>query len=164
MVPLSASPAYNGGDDRAVMQALSVIPGTLNSAALIDMPMLPRADGSILVRPLAIAVCGTDTQIVGAYGWAPPDAERLVLGHEPLGQVIEASPGSGFATNDLVVGILRRPDPLRCLACGAGERHMCRNEGRWPAQLISRRVPLARWSEALVRRPDDIKTVIVFAA
>jgi hypothetical protein len=41
---------------------------------------------------------------------------------------------------------------------------MCRNEGRWPAQLISRRVPLARWSEALVRRPDDIKTVIDFAA
>jgi glucose 1-dehydrogenase len=27
-------------------------------------------------------------------------------------------------------------------------------------RLIARRVPLARWSEALEKRPDDIKTII----
>jgi len=32
----------------------------------------------------------------------------------------------------------------------------------WPGALITRRVPLARWSEALEDRPDDIKVVIDF--
>jgi threonine dehydrogenase-like Zn-dependent dehydrogenase len=31
---------------------------------------------------------------------------------------------------------------------------------RWLAQLISRRVPLARWTEALDRQPDDVKVVV----
>jgi hypothetical protein len=30
----------------------------------------------------------------------------------------------------------------------------------WLRGLITRRVPLARWSEALDRRPDDIKVVV----
>jgi glucose 1-dehydrogenase len=112
------------------MQALSIIPGKANSAALIDMPELPRADGPVLVRTLVIGVCGTDTEIVsGAYGWAPPGEERLVLGHESLGQVIEAPGDSGFAAGDLVVGVVRRPDPLPCIACGIGEWDMCRNDG-----------------------------------
>lgn len=33
----------------------------------------------------------------------------------------------------------------------------------WLEGLISRRVPLERWHEALERRPDDIKVVIEFA-
>jgi len=32
----------------------------------------------------------------------------------------------------------------------------------WLGALITRRVPLARWSEALEDRPDDIKVVIDF--
>jgi hypothetical protein len=32
----------------------------------------------------------------------------------------------------------------------------------WLARLVSRRVPLARWAEALVRQPDDVKVVIDF--
>jgi hypothetical protein len=30
-------------------------------------------------------------------------------------------------------------------------------------RLITRRVPLARWTEAIERRPHDVKTVIDFA-
>ena len=33
----------------------------------------------------------------------------------------------------------------------------------WLEGLISRRVPLERWHEALDRRPDDIKVVVEFA-
>jgi len=33
----------------------------------------------------------------------------------------------------------------------------------WLNRLITRRVPLERWSEALERRPGDIKVVIDFA-
>jgi threonine dehydrogenase-like Zn-dependent dehydrogenase len=32
----------------------------------------------------------------------------------------------------------------------------------WLARLITRRVPVDRWSDALERRPDDVKPVIVF--
>ena len=38
-----------------------------------------------------------------------------------------------------------------------------RADKSWLARLISRRVPLARWQEALEHRPDDIKVVIDFA-
>ena len=41
---------------------------------------------------------------------------------------------------------------------------LARADQDWLRQLITRRVPLARWSEALERRPDDIKVVLDFAA
>ena len=46
--------------------------------------------------------------------------ERLVLGHESLGRVLEAPDGSGFAAGDLVVGIVRRPDPVPCAPVRGG--------------------------------------------
>lgn len=89
----------------------------------------PAADSTtLLVQALALGICGTDREIVaGNYGWSPPDHDRLVLGHESLGRVIEAPQGSRFARNDLVVGIVRRRDPAPCAACGAGEWDMCLN-------------------------------------
>ena len=46
----------------------------------------------MLVWTLAVGVCGTDFEIVsGQYGWAPPGQERLIIGHESLGRVEEAS-------------------------------------------------------------------------
>jgi threonine dehydrogenase-like Zn-dependent dehydrogenase len=73
-------------------------------------------------------VCGTDREIAaGEYGWAPPGRERLILGHESLGRVRSAPDGSGFAAGDLVVGVVRRPDPRPCPACAHGEFDMCRN-------------------------------------
>jgi threonine dehydrogenase-like Zn-dependent dehydrogenase len=80
------------------------------------------------VRTVALGVCGTDREILsGAYGTAPPGDPRLVLGHESLGEVESAPPGCGLSAGDLVVGIVRRPDPVPCLACAAGEWDMCRN-------------------------------------
>ena len=55
------------------------------------MPEPDEAAGALLVDGLALGICGTDGEIVrGEYGWAPPGAERLVLGHESLGRVREA--------------------------------------------------------------------------
>jgi threonine dehydrogenase-like Zn-dependent dehydrogenase len=84
--------------------------------------------GELLVDGVALGVCGTDREIArGEYGWAPPGHDRLVLGHESLGRVREAPEGSGFAAGDLVVGVVRRPDPVPCPACAHGEFDMCRN-------------------------------------
>ena len=35
---------------------------------------------------------------------------------------------------------------------------------RWLERLITRRVPLSRWSDALQRRPDDVKAVVELSA
>jgi glucose 1-dehydrogenase len=121
------------------MRALTVAPNVANSARVDDIPEPPRSDGSILVRVLALGVCGTDREIVsGSYGWAPPGEKRLVIGHESLGKVHEAPADSGFKSGDLVVGIVRRPDPVPCPACAAGEWDMCRN-GRYTERGIKER-------------------------
>jgi threonine dehydrogenase-like Zn-dependent dehydrogenase len=110
------------------LRAITVLPRVPNSARLDDIAEPPLADGPILVRTLALGVCGTDREIVsGEYGDAPPGQQRLVLGHESFGEVIEAPAPSGFVPGELVVGIVRRPDPVPCPACAAGEWDMCRN-------------------------------------
>ena len=104
------------------MRALITQPGRADTAKLADVPE-PDGDG-VLVRTLAIGVCGTDREIIsGAYGKAPQGSERLILGHESLGEVVEA--GGGFAPGDHVVGIVRVPDKDPCASCAAGEWDMC---------------------------------------
>jgi threonine dehydrogenase-like Zn-dependent dehydrogenase len=110
------------------VKALTVIPMTKGSAELSDMDEPPESDGPVLVETVAVGICGTDAEILsGAYGWAPPGQERLVLGHESLGRVLEAPAAAPVAAGDLVVGIVRRPDPVPCLNCGVGEWDFCRN-------------------------------------
>jgi threonine dehydrogenase-like Zn-dependent dehydrogenase len=121
------------------MRALTVAPGIANSARLDEVSEPPLSDGSVLVRTLALGVCGTDLEIVsGLYGFAPPGQARLVIGHESLGHVETAPGGSGFHAGDLVVGIVRRPDPVPCPSCAVGEWDMCRN-GRYTERGIKER-------------------------
>lgn len=92
------------------------------------MPDPPDSDGPVLVDTLAVGVCGTDIEIVsGEYGEAPPGEQHLVIGHESLGRVADAPHDSGMSAGDLVVGIVRRPDPVPCPTCAVGEWDMCRN-------------------------------------
>ena len=110
------------------MRALTVIPGEPHSISLEEVAPPPQSDGAVLVRALALGVCGTDHDIVaGCYGWAPQGSDRLIIGHESLGEVEEAPAGSCFKRGDLVVGIVRRPDPVPCPACAVNEWDMCRN-------------------------------------
>lgn len=92
------------------------------------MPEPDEALGDVLVDGLAIGVCGTDHELAeGDYGWAPEGSERLIIGHESLGRVREAPEGGRFAAGDLIVGVVRMPDPVPCGACAHGEWDMCRN-------------------------------------
>jgi threonine dehydrogenase-like Zn-dependent dehydrogenase len=45
----------------------------------------------------------------------------------------------------------------------AAARALATADRRWLERLISRRVPLARWQEALENRPGDVKVVIDFS-
>jgi threonine dehydrogenase-like Zn-dependent dehydrogenase len=173
------------------MRAITLAPGVRDSARLEDVPEPDAADGALLVRALALGICATDRDILAAeYGEAPPGHGRLILGHESVGIVEQGNDGR-FAAGDRVVGIVRRPDPVPCPACAAGlfnrktvldndalfgavnanRNHyemaaeaLAQADRTWLERLITRRVPLQRWSEALERRHGDIKTIINFTA
>ncbi len=110
------------------MRAVTVVPLQKDSVDLTDLPEPDEADGPVLVATRAVGICGTDIEIVdGDYGWAPPGETRLAIGHESIGQVQEAPADSGLDAGDLVVAIVRRPDPVPCPNCAVGEWDMCRN-------------------------------------
>ena len=95
---------------------------------------------------MTLGVCGPDREIAeGAHGTPPSGEARLIIGNESLGEVLEAPAGSGFAPGNLVVGIVRRPDPVL-------------------RGLITRRMPLTSWTEALDRHPEDIKVIVDLTA
>jgi threonine dehydrogenase-like Zn-dependent dehydrogenase len=109
------------------MNAITVEPHKPASARWETVAEPAITEGSVLVQAVAVGVCGTDVEIAdGKYGWAPPGQTRLVLGHESLGRVLDPGP-SGLKKGDLVVGIVRRPDPVPCPNCAVGEWDMCRN-------------------------------------
>jgi glucose 1-dehydrogenase len=111
------------------MQALTVVPARPGSASLKIIPEPSAEKGSVLVETLAVGICGTDVEIVeGLYGSPPPGQERLVLGHESIGRVLHAPEDGIFTAGDLVVGIVREPDPVPCSSCAVGEWDMCRND------------------------------------
>ncbi|MBV8071456.1 MAG: glucose 1-dehydrogenase [Acidobacteriaceae bacterium] len=110
------------------MKAITIIPGKPNSAAVQDVPEPDASEGSVLVRALELGICGTDFELISAeYGWPPKGRDYLILGHESLGVVEQAPNGGSFKAGDLVVGIVRHPDPVPCVACAVGEWDMCRN-------------------------------------
>ena len=110
------------------MKAVTVEPRRPGTARLEDVAEPETRDGSVVVEAVAVGVCGTDIEIVeGKYGWAPPGRTRLVLGHESLGRVLDPGPSASLRAGDLVVGIVRRPDPVPCPNCAVGEWDMCRN-------------------------------------
>ena len=91
------------------MRAMTVVPGCRDTAAVETLDEPPDAQGELLVSGRLVGVCGTDREIAeGVYGEPPQGESRLVLGHEGLGEVLEAPVGSGFERGDLVVGIVRR--------------------------------------------------------
>ena len=121
------------------MRALTVQPGVSGSLQVEDIEAPRPGPGQVLVRALALGVCGTDRDIVaGEYGTPPPGQVRLVLGHESLGVVESASPGSGLRRGQRVVGIVRHRDPVPCASCAVDEWDMCRN-GRYTEHGIKER-------------------------
>ncbi|MDA0635795.1 glucose 1-dehydrogenase [Nonomuraea sp. MCN248] len=108
------------------MRAITLVPGKQGTLGLTEVPDPRPGPGELLVQGLALGVCGTDRELVsGEYGF--PGGGPMVLGHESLGRVLQAPDGSAFSPGDLVVGVVRRPDPVPCGACARGEFDMCRN-------------------------------------
>ncbi|KZS83674.1 glucose 1-dehydrogenase [Mycobacterium persicum] len=118
------------------MQSLTIEPGRKGSMQVVDLPEPIAAAEELLVDGLALGVCGTDKELAaGDIGLPPSGSSWMVLGHESLGRVRQAPPGSSFSAGDLVVGVVRRPDPVPCGACARAEFDNCRN-GRYTERGI----------------------------
>jgi glucose 1-dehydrogenase len=88
------------------MKAIAIVPGQPETAGLIDLPEPLTSDGSVLVRTRSIGICGTDAEIaIDGIGVPPPGEERLVLGHESLGEVVEDPEDGDLSPGDLVVAV-----------------------------------------------------------
>jgi threonine dehydrogenase-like Zn-dependent dehydrogenase len=114
------------------MRALAVFPER-RELRMIDVPAPARqGERDVLVRVREVGVCGTDRDIIAfEYGTPPPGTDRLVLGHEALGEVVEVgSAVRTLAPGDLVALTVRRPcTDEDCVACRVGRQDFCISGG-----------------------------------
>jgi glucose 1-dehydrogenase len=109
------------------MRAVAVFPDK-RQISLVDHPEPSlTSPTAVKVRILEVGVCGTDREIAAfEYGCPPSGSDYLVLGHESLGEVVEAGKAvSGIQRGDLVVLSVRRACPELCPACAAGRQDFC---------------------------------------
>lgn len=104
------------------MRAVRVVgPGSLELAEVPE----PDSGNDVVVRARQVGICGTDIKIVA--GKIPVDYPRII-GHEVVGDVVSAPPGSPFAEGSRVL-----VDPGVacgwCPMCQAGRFNICLNGG-----------------------------------
>ena len=109
------------------MRAVVVTPPVPESTRLVEVEKPRPGPGQVLVRTLAVGVCGTDVEIhLNATGVAPAGSDYLIIGHESIGRVEEVGrEAKGLAPGDYVACPVRRPCADACLNCRQGEADMC---------------------------------------
>lgn len=107
--------------------AIAVEDGRVESR-VESVPRPSPSEHELLVDGLLLGVCGTDRMLMeDGTDRFPHGGKHLVIGHESLGRVRQAPAGSRFQPGDLVVPVVRRPDPVPCAACAAGDLDLCEN-------------------------------------
>jgi threonine dehydrogenase-like Zn-dependent dehydrogenase len=114
------------------MRALAAFPGP-RELKIIDVPApARRGEREVTVRIREVGICGTDREIAAfKYGTPAPGSDRLVLGHEALGEVVDVGPTvRTLAPGDLVAITVRRPcHDANCVACRVGRQDFCISGG-----------------------------------
>ena len=149
------------------MKAVVVTPEKPGGGRLEEVPDPQPRDGEVLVQVHQVGLDGTDAEILeGQYGEAPPGDDYLIIGHESLGRVAKVTAGTEeLSVGDWVVAIVRRPDPVPCRNCAAGEWDMCLN-GQYTERGIKGRHGFLSeyYTEAptyLVKVPEEVANVAV---
>ncbi len=136
------------------MRALLVTPGEADSTEVAEVADPRPSAGELLLRTLAVGVCGTDREISeGLFGVAPDGESRLVLGHEFLG-VVERD-AHGFSRGELVSATVRRSCG-HCRPCAEGSPDACET-GDYSERGITRRHGYA--SELVAESPEHMVPV-----
>ncbi len=97
-----------------------------------EVPVPEVEFGEVLCRVRAVAICGTDPEIVdGTHqgkGWPP--RFPFILGHEWSGEVVKVGPGvSEFQVGDRVAGEAHKGCGT-CANCVKGDYTLCLNYGK----------------------------------
>jgi threonine dehydrogenase-like Zn-dependent dehydrogenase len=123
------------------MKAVAVYPAD-RRLSVIDHPEPSLASSTdVKLRMLDVGICGTDKEIVSfEYGTPPDGSPYLIIGHESLGEVVEAgSAVTRVKVGDLAVPTVRRPCPdPTCIACRADRQDFCYT-GKFTERGINRR-------------------------
>ena len=108
------------------MKAIVITPGK-EGVRLEDKPE-PSISGEdeVKLRIIRVGICGTDREEVrGGRALAPDGNADLIIGHEMLGQVIEAGAAiTGVKTGDIAVLTVRRGCG-HCAPCNINRPDMC---------------------------------------
>lgn len=110
------------------MKAIAVFPDKRRIEIVDHEEPRLASPAEVKLRMLEAGVCGTDREICAfEYGTPPPGSPYLVIGHEALGEVVEAGPAvTRVKVGDLVVPMVRRPCVHEtCLACRADRQDFC---------------------------------------
>jgi glucose 1-dehydrogenase len=110
------------------MKAIAVFPASQEVKLIEQKEPVITHPRQVKLRMLDVGICGTDKEICTFLYGSPPEGENhLVIGHEALGEIVEAgSEVHDLAPGDLVVPTVRRPCPhARCRPCRAGHQDFC---------------------------------------
>jgi threonine dehydrogenase-like Zn-dependent dehydrogenase len=116
------------------------------------------------VEPDIVLECtGVPELVVQAVADTAPGAVVCLLGVSPRGRTLSVDVGSLndelVLENDVVMGSVNANHRHFAAAADA----LAAADPDWLEGLITRRVPLEQWREALDKRPTDIKTIIEFS-
>lgn len=104
----------------------------INTFAMRELPVPEPEPGEVLCRIRAVAICGTDPEIIRgkhvSKGWPP--RYPFVMGHEWSGEVVRLGKGvTGFNVGDRVAGDAHRGCGS-CRNCMEGNYTICLNYGK----------------------------------
>ena len=143
--------AFEGGPKPALVRDLGA---TYHSGAIPDA----GNDWDLIFE-----CTGASALFFDAIRAAAPDGIVCLTGVSSGGLTVPADPGALnrelVLENNVVFG-----------SVNANRRHyhaaaeaLAKADRSWLARLITRRIPLDRWSEAFARQQNDVKTVLTFA-
>lgn len=150
------------------MKSIAIVPGS-EKIYLTDRqePSISAPD-EVKLKVLRVGICGTDREEVsGGRSKAPKGQQDLVIGHEMLGQVLEAGAAvERVKPGDLAVFTVRRGCG-KCLPCKMNRPDMCRTgeyheRGIWGLDGYQSEYVVDK-EQYIVRVPKELEAVGVLS-
>jgi L-iditol 2-dehydrogenase len=104
--------------------------------SLVDLPKPRPGVGEMLVKPLAVGICGSDVH--GFTGESGRRAPGMVMGHEIVGEIVAVGPGGDASRIGEHVAVFNIVGCGKCRFCQTGREQLCPtkriigvNAGEW---------------------------------
>ncbi|MFN0172662.1 MAG: alcohol dehydrogenase catalytic domain-containing protein [Bryobacteraceae bacterium] len=132
-------------------------------------PPEPDHPEDVVFRVIETGVCGTDRDLASfLFGYPPPGDDFLVLGHEAVGQVVEAGGAvASLGRGDYVVPTVRRRCRPPCATCGRDRPDLCLSGNYRERGIMGLHGYFTEFAadraEHLIRIPPEILDIAVLA-